>query len=137
MDVSFISSVAIITTDPAESGKLYLDALGLPLTAMEGDDYVHGEDLEGAKHFGVWPLSQAAQVCFGAPEWPSDRPVPQVCVEFDMPTVEAVQPAVDELRAQGFDVLHDADRMPWGQTVAHLQSSEGALIGVGFTPPMH
>jgi hypothetical protein len=36
MDVRFITSVAVITPDPKVSRGLYVDALGLPLTA-EGD----------------------------------------------------------------------------------------------------
>jgi hypothetical protein len=64
MDVQFMTSVAVITPDPSLSRGLYVDALGLPLTA-EGDGYLHSEDIEGCKSFGVWPLTQAAQACFG------------------------------------------------------------------------
>ena len=32
MNVLYISSFAVIAAEPAESRKLYLDALGLPLT---------------------------------------------------------------------------------------------------------
>jgi hypothetical protein len=28
------------------------------------------EQIEGSKHFAIWPLSQAAQACFGTPDWP-------------------------------------------------------------------
>ena len=38
MDVQFITSVAVITPNPAVSRRLYLDAVGLPLTA-EADGY--------------------------------------------------------------------------------------------------
>jgi hypothetical protein len=31
-----------------------------------------------------------------------------------------------------FTLLHDARTEPWGQTVARLQSSEGAIIGVSY-----
>ncbi len=137
MDISFISSISIITPDITSSAKLYVDALGLPLTSLEGDEYLHSEKVEGTKHFGVWPLSQAAEQCFGTTEWPKNRPVPQTSVEFDVPSAEAVQAGVDELRAQGFDVLHDAREMPWGQTVARLQSGEGVMIGISFAPWMH
>jgi len=65
MDVQFIASVAVITADPVQSRRLYMDALGLPLQAAEGDDYFHSESIGGSKHFGVWPLTQAAQACFG------------------------------------------------------------------------
>ena len=69
MDVQFIASVAVITSDPSVSRRLYVDALGLPLTGSQ-DDYLHSEDIDGSKSFGVWPLTQAAQACFGTPDWP-------------------------------------------------------------------
>ena len=75
MDVQFIASVAAITPDPSVSRRLYVDALGLPLTGSQ-DDYLHSEDIDGSKSFGVWPLTQPAQACFGTPDWPADRPVP-------------------------------------------------------------
>jgi catechol 2,3-dioxygenase-like lactoylglutathione lyase family enzyme len=135
MQVEFISSVAVITPDPKVSRQLYLDALGLPL-AEEPDNYLHTEDLDGSRSFGVWPLTQAAQACFGIPEWPVDRPVPQVSIEFEVSDADGVQLAAEELEEQGFTVLHEARTQPWGQTVARLQSSEGAIIGLSYTPSM-
>jgi hypothetical protein len=91
MDIQFISSVSVITPDAADSRKLYMDALGLPLQpASPGDEYHFTDKVDGCKHFGVWPLSQAAEACFGAPQWPADRPVPQVSIEFDLASTEAV-----------------------------------------------
>ena len=76
MNVKFISSVSLITADLGHSHKLFIKALGLPLhAASPGDDYFFSEEVGGAKHFGVWPLSQAAQACFGTPEWPSDTTI--------------------------------------------------------------
>jgi catechol 2,3-dioxygenase-like lactoylglutathione lyase family enzyme len=137
VNVQFIASMAVIAPDPAESRKLYVDALGLPLEASEGDDYFHSEHIAGSRHFGVWPLAQAAQACFGTPGWPDDRPVPQACVEFEVENLDAVQAAADELRADGFIMLHEARTEPWGQTVARLQSPEGAILGISFAPWMH
>lgn len=137
MHVLFIASVSVITPDSAASRTLFIDALGLPLTAAEDDDYFHSEAIEGSKHFGVWPLEQAAQACFGSPTWPAGRPVPQVSVEFEVEDAGAVQTAADELRDRGFTLLHDARTEPWGQTVARLQSIEGAVIGMSFAPWMH
>jgi catechol 2,3-dioxygenase-like lactoylglutathione lyase family enzyme len=137
MEIQFIASMAVITPDPAPSAQLYRDALGLPLQTAEGDDYLHSEDIAGARHFGVWPLHQAAQACFGSPEWPADRTVPQASVEFEVAAADDVQPAIDELRAAGFDVLHDARTEPWGQMVARLQSPEGAVVGISFAPWLH
>jgi catechol 2,3-dioxygenase-like lactoylglutathione lyase family enzyme len=137
MDVRFITSVAVITPDPAVSRRFYVDALGLPLTTAEGDDYLHSEDIDGCNHFGVWPLTQAAQACFGTPDWPVQRPVPQASVEFEVADADTVQVAADELKEKGFTLLHDARTEPWGQTVARLQSSEGVIIGLSYAPSMH
>jgi catechol 2,3-dioxygenase-like lactoylglutathione lyase family enzyme len=136
MQIEFVASVAVITSQPAESRRLYMDALGLPLKQLDGD-YFASEEIGGCKHFGVWPLTQAAQACFGTPDWPDDRPVPQACVEFEVESVDAVQAAADELRADCFTMLHEARTEPWGQTVARLQSPEGAIVGISFAPWMH
>jgi len=136
VDVQFITSVAVIAPDPSLSRSLYVDALGLALTA-EPDGYLHSEQIAGSKSFGVWPLTQAAQACFGTPEWPADRPVPQVSIEFELADAETVQVGAQELKAQGFTLLHEARTEPWGQTVARLQSSEGAIIGISYAPSMH
>jgi catechol 2,3-dioxygenase-like lactoylglutathione lyase family enzyme len=137
MDVQFITSVAVITPDASVSRRLYVDALGLPLAASEGDDYLHSEDIDGSKSFGVWPLTQAAQACFGFPDWPVDRPVPQASIEFEVADADSVQVAADELKEKGFTLLHEARTQPWGQTVARLQSSEGVIIGLSYAPSMH
>src|SRR4051794_14789253 len=108
MNVQFIAGIAMIAPDPPKSQELYVQALGLPLEAAEGDDYVHSEHIGGSNHFGVWPLRQAAQACFGSADWPADRPVPQVSLEFEVEDAEAVQAAAEELRGKGFSLLHDA-----------------------------
>jgi catechol 2,3-dioxygenase-like lactoylglutathione lyase family enzyme len=137
VDVQFIASMAVITPEGAESRRLYVDVLGLPLEASEGDDYLHSEQIEGSKHFGVWPLTQAAHACFGTPGWPEGRPVPQASIEFEVESPGAVRAAASELRAEGFTLLHDARTEPWGQTVARLQSPEGAIVGISFAPWLH
>jgi catechol 2,3-dioxygenase-like lactoylglutathione lyase family enzyme len=137
MDVKFIASMAVIAADPAESRRLYVDALGLPLQAEEGSEYFHSEEIGGAKHFAVWPLSQAAEACFGSPEWPADRPVPQMSVEFEVADADAVAAAAAELQDQGFELLHDARQEPWGQTVARLQSVDSLIVGISYAPALH
>jgi catechol 2,3-dioxygenase-like lactoylglutathione lyase family enzyme len=136
MDVQFITSVAVITPDPSVSRGLYVDALALPLTA-EGDGYLHSENIDGCRSFGVWPLTQAAQACFGTPDWPVGRPVPQASIEFEVADADTVQIAANELKEKGYKLLHDARTEPWGQTVARLQSHEGAIIGLSYAPSMH
>ncbi|MFN2617853.1 MAG: glyoxalase [Thermoleophilaceae bacterium] len=137
MNVVFVSGVAVVAADPPESRKLFLDALGLPLKPHEGDDYYSSEDIDGCKHFGVWPLSEAAEACFGQSEWPSDRTIPQVSLEFEVEDAQAVQAAAEELEGKGFELVHHAREMPWGQTVARLFSDEGAIIGISYAPWLH
>jgi catechol 2,3-dioxygenase-like lactoylglutathione lyase family enzyme len=137
VNVQFIAGIAVIAGDPTKSRKLYVDALGLPLAASEGSDYFHSESIGGCKHFGVWPLSQAAEACFGSKEWPSDRPVPQASIEFEVEDADAVQAAAEELRHDGFELLHGARAEPWGQTVARLQSVDGAIAAISHAPSLH
>jgi catechol 2,3-dioxygenase-like lactoylglutathione lyase family enzyme len=134
MEILFIASFAVVTPDPPQSRKLYVDALGLPL---EGDDYLHSEKIGGSKHFGVWPLSQAAQACFGTPDWPGDVPVPQASVEFEVGSEEAVADGAAELEAAGHELLHPSRTEPWGQTVARILSGEGVIVGISYVPSFH
>jgi catechol 2,3-dioxygenase-like lactoylglutathione lyase family enzyme len=137
MKIEFLSSVAVIAADPPASRRLYINTLGLPLESGTDEEYFHSEELQGCKHFGVWPLNQAAQACFGTPTWPADRPVPQVSLEFDVPDANAVQVAADELVAAGYEILHPVREEPWGQTVVRLQSLEGSIIGISYAPSLH
>jgi catechol 2,3-dioxygenase-like lactoylglutathione lyase family enzyme len=137
MDIQFITGIAVITPDPPKSRALFVDALGLPLEASPGSDYFHSERVEGSRHFGVWPLSEAAEACFGTPNWPQDRTVPQVSLEFEVRDADAVEAAAEELRRRGFTLLHGPREEPWGQTVARLQSDEGSIIGISFAPALH
>ena len=130
--VLFIASFASIVKDSARSKRLYLKTLGLPLK-NNGGDYYHSEQIEGAKHFGLWPLSQAAESCFGKKTWPKNLPIPQACVEFE---VEGIEKATVELKAQGYKLLVTAKKEPWGQTVTRFLGPEGLLLGVTNTPSM-
>ena len=62
--------------------------------------------------------------------------MPQVSIEFEVADADTVQVAADELKEAGFALLHEAYTEPWGQTVARLQSSEGAIIGLSYAPSM-
>jgi catechol 2,3-dioxygenase-like lactoylglutathione lyase family enzyme len=114
VNIEFLSTVAVIAPDPPRSRKLYVDALGLPLDGDAGD-YQHSEEIVGCKSFGIWPLSQAAEACFGTREWPPGRPVPQVSIEFDVGGAAAVIPAVQELEQAGFALVHPPRTEPWGR----------------------
>jgi len=136
VNIEFLSTVAVIAPDPPDSSKLYVDTLALPLDGDAGG-YQHSEQIGGCKSFGIWPLSQAAEACFGASEWPAGRPVPQASIEFDVKETAAVLSAAQELEQAGFALLHPPRTEPWGQTVARLQSPEGAIVGISYIPMFH
>jgi len=137
MRIAFVSSVAPIAPSPVASRRLYVETLGLPLVEHDTSGYASSEEVDGVRHLGVWPLEQAAEACFGRSTWPEGRPVPQASIEFEVEREGDVAPAVEELRAAGHDVLHDARMEPWGQTVARLQSPEGLIVGISYAPWMH
>jgi catechol 2,3-dioxygenase-like lactoylglutathione lyase family enzyme len=130
MDVQFVTSIAPIVRDAEASRAFYADDLGLGFEGQEGD-YAFTHELEGTKHFGLWPLSEAANACFGTAEWPADIPVPQASIEFEVVDVAA---AASELTAKGHHLIHGARTEPWGQVTARLLSPEGLLVAVCYTP---
>ena len=137
MDVRFIASFSVISAHPAEDHRLFVDVLGLPLQppeSVDDADYVFSEKISGAKHFGVWPLGEAALACFGQETWPESRPVPQATIEFEVDDVEA---AARELEGKGYNLVHPARTEPWKQIIARLQTPDGLLIGICFTPWLH
>jgi catechol 2,3-dioxygenase-like lactoylglutathione lyase family enzyme len=137
MEILFVTSVAVIAPEPAQSRELYVDALGLPLAADARSDYWHSEQIAGTKHFGIWPLREAAQACLGQAEWPADGPAPQASIEFEVATAAAVHAAAEELAERGFELLHPTREEPWGQTVARVLSAEGLIVGISFAPSLH
>jgi catechol 2,3-dioxygenase-like lactoylglutathione lyase family enzyme len=137
MKILFVASVAIVTPTPAESRKLFVDTLGLPLQRHGDDEYFFSEKIPGSKHFGVWPLRQAAEACFGTTEWPADRPVPHACFEFEVADIPSVDAAAQELVAAGYVLLHAVKTEPWGQTIARVQTPEGAIVGISYAPWLH
>jgi catechol 2,3-dioxygenase-like lactoylglutathione lyase family enzyme len=134
LKIEFVTSVAVITPDPEQSLRLYVETLGLPL---EGGEYFRSEHLAGVKHFGVWPLPQAAKACFGEKQWPAHLPVPQVSIEFEVADRAAVDDASAELAGAGYELLHPVREEPWGQTVVRMLSPEGAIVGISFAPVLH
>lgn len=97
MEVQFVASVSAIVRDVSAARNFYGEGLGLSFEGGEGD-YVFTQELQGVKHFGLWPLRDAADACFGTEEWPSDVPVPQASIEFEVADVAA---AAQELEARG------------------------------------
>jgi catechol 2,3-dioxygenase-like lactoylglutathione lyase family enzyme len=132
INVLFIAGFGPIVRDATQSRKLYSEVLGI-LFEEERGQYLHTEALKGAKTFALWPLSQAAQSCFGKDSWPDDVPVPQAWLEFD---VDSVQEATAALESRGYRVLIKSKKEPWGQTVSRFLSPEGLLVGITFTPVM-
>lgn len=129
MQVQFVAGFGPVVKDMASATRFYGADLGLPL---EGDEtYRTTEAVEGVKHFALWPLSAAAESCFGSSSWPDEVPEPQGWIEFDVADVAA---ATTELQAKGYRLLV-ADRLePWGQRVTRLLGPEGLLVGITYTP---
>jgi hypothetical protein len=128
----FIAGFGPIDRDVAESRKLYGEALGIPFKEESGG-YLHTEAVQGAKSFALWPLSQAAQSCFGRDSWPDHIPAPQAWLEFE---VQSVESATSALEARGYEMLVKNKKEVWGQIVSRFISPEGLLVGVTFTPSM-
>ena len=121
-----------ISRSGSVSKNLYAEALGIPFEDG-GGGYLHTEKMEGVKHFAVWPLSQAAESCFGTKAWPSELAKPQAWIEFDVDDIES---ASQELQKKGYRLLVSARKEPWGQVVTRLLGPEGLLVGITSTPWM-
>jgi Glyoxalase-like domain len=132
IQVLFILGFGPIVRNTAESRKLYSESLGIRFKEESGE-YLHTEALKGAKSFALWPLSQAAESCFGEDDWPDNIPIPQAWLEFD---VDNVEKATANLESRGYRMLVKNKKEPWGQTVSRFISPEGLLVGVTFTPLM-
>jgi catechol 2,3-dioxygenase-like lactoylglutathione lyase family enzyme len=131
MKVSFVAGFGPVVSDMRASRAFYADALGLPL---QGDEsYLSAQNIAGVKHFALWPLSGAAESCFGTQTWPAEFPVPQGWIEFDVDDIAA---ATAELKARGYHLLVAAKEEPWGQTVTRLLGPDGLLVGITYTPDL-
>ena len=132
MKVLFVAGFGPVSAHVDESRRLYEDALGIAFKVEDGE-YRHTEELRGANSFAIWPLEQAAESCFGTPEWPADLVLPQAWLEFDVDDVAA---ATVEMEALGYRMLVANRTEPWGQVVSRLLSPEGLLVGLTMTPWM-
>jgi len=136
MQVSFVAGFGPIVRDVATSRTFWGAGLGIAL--QEADPaYWATEALPGVKVFALWPLSQAAESCFGTAHWPEAIPAPQAWLEVDVESVGAVAAAAAELQAAGHRLLRGVREEPWGQTTTRLLSPEGLLVGVTYTPALH
>ncbi|MDW3682467.1 glyoxalase [Cupriavidus sp. CV2] len=130
--VLFIAGFGPIVREAEASRKLYSQTFGIPFNEEKGG-YLHTEALKGANSFALWPLSLAAQSCYGRDSWPGDVPIPQAWIEFDVDNVER---ATAELESRGYRMLVRNKKEPWGQTVSRFIGPEGLLVGITFTPSM-
>lgn len=136
MRISFVAGFGPIVPDVAASRAFWGERLGIGFSEA-APDYWTNDDLDGVRAFALWPLSQAAQSTFGTDAWPEALPVPQAWLELDVESPEAVREAVAELEGAGYRLLRGAKEEPWGQTTSRLQSPEGLLVGITYTPWMH
>jgi len=132
IEVLLVAGFGPIVCDPAASRKFYVESLGLQFKE-DADGYMYTSELNGAKHFALWPVSLAAQSCFSSDQWPDTIPVPQAWIEFDVADIEK---ATAELQSQGYSLLVASREEPWGQVVTRLLGPEGLLVGITHTPSM-
>ena len=137
MQVVAVAGFSPIVRDTGASWVFYAGGLGADFEGSASGEYVYTEKLDGVKHLGLWPLSQAAQACFGTRDWPRDIPVPQATIEFEVDAVEQVAAAAHELESGGYQLIHQARTEPWNQTITRLLSPEGLLVGVCYTPSFY
>lgn len=130
--ILFIAGFGPIDRNIPESRKLYSQTLGISFKEDAGG-YLYTGALEGAKHFALWPLSQAAQSCFGRDSWPDSIPAPQAWLEFE---VDDVEEATAQIESRGYRILVKNRQEPWNQTVSRFLSPEGLLVGLTFTPSL-
>lgn len=123
--ILFIAGFGPIVADAAASQKFYRQILGISFKEEDGG-YLHTGDLPGAKSFALWPLPHAAQSCFGKDTWPSEYPVPQAWLEFDVENVEA---ATEELEAKGYQVLLKNKKNPGAKPSRACSARKAYYLG--------
>ncbi|WP_366944770.1 VOC family protein [Halomonas sp.] len=62
---------------------------------------------------------------------------PTATIEFELANAAAVEAAVQEMKRNGQEFIHEARTEPWGQTVARFMSPEGVLVGLSYAPWLH
>lgn len=139
--ILFVAGFGPIVDKGKASEKFYRDTFGIPFKQEvrtfgippkgEEGGYLYTEEMEGVKHFALWPLSLVAQACFDKDSWPDDIRVPQAWIDFD---VEDLERATAELKSLGYRLLVAGKKEPWGQTVTRLISPEGLLVAITATP---
>ncbi|MEP7157999.1 MAG: hypothetical protein ABI797_01105 [Chloroflexota bacterium] len=67
MKISFVAGFGPIVRDPQESHKFWADGLGIEFGELS-PGYFATDNVEGVKHFGLWPLAEAAENTFGTPD---------------------------------------------------------------------
>jgi catechol 2,3-dioxygenase-like lactoylglutathione lyase family enzyme len=104
MKIAFVAGFGPIVRNIAESRAFYGDGLGIALEEIS-TNYYGNDDLGGVNAFALWPLSQAAESCFGTDAWPDDVPAPYAWLEFDLESADAVAPAAAEMTERGHRLL--------------------------------
>jgi hypothetical protein len=75
---SFVAGFGPIVRVTGASRAFWRDGRGITLEESS-PGYWTNDDLDGINAFALWPLSQAAEACFGKDAWPADLPEPQAC----------------------------------------------------------
>ena len=138
MEIQFIAGFAVIAPEPAESRKLYVDALGLPLEQADGDYFAQREGSGG---------SQALRRLAAGPRGPgvlrhprrgrATGPSHRRRVEFEVAESARGRGGGGRAGGAGLRALHPPRTEPWGQTVARILTREGLIVGISHAPWHH
>jgi hypothetical protein len=127
-----IGRVAVVSPAASASRRLFVDTLGLALAGVPAGD-LHSETSrqQELRH----PASRPGRSgLLRNPDWPTNYPVPQASIEFEIAAADAVATAADKLARRGLTRLHDSQLQPCRQTVARPLSPAGLIIGNSFAP---
>ncbi len=112
--ILFVAGFGPIVDKGKASEKLYMETFDIPFkqevrtfgipSKQEEGGYLYTEEMEGVKHFALWPLSLVAQACFDKDSWPRDIPVPQAWIDFE---VDDLEKATAELESRGRGIRLD------------------------------
>lgn len=133
-----LASTVIYVADVAGAMRFYTEAFGFEVSFLDSDVQFPGR-VEGMSYqFGELSMP-GGKVQFGTPAlgallipgFPPNAASSAVELAFYTDNVEA---EFKSAIAAGAEALRPPEKMPWGQTVAHLRSPDGTYIAV-CSPP--
>jgi lactoylglutathione lyase len=111
--------------------RFYGDLLGMTENFRfpdEGEPAFVALDLGDGSQLALTAVSEATETLHGRPLWPDGGQRFELCIYVD-----DVDAAVDELRAAGVPVLHEAVTQPWNERMAYVADPDGNPVHIAMT----